>query len=80
MAWNYRVVRRVFKSKRGEDEVTHFIHEAYYSHDGKQISITKDPVVVSGDDLGWVLDRMQRALSRPVIDYDTLEEVKEGEE
>ena len=67
MSWNFRVVRR---------EGEYAIHEAY-NMDGK-IYITENPVSVWGEDmdeLKLTLDTMGEALDKPVINYDTREEI-----
>lgn len=78
--WNYRVVRRVFNEGKPDQEIIFGIHEAYY--DGtKVMSITEDPVEVSGEDKATVrkeLEHMMRALDKPVLNWANMSELKEG--
>ena len=81
--WNHRVVRRVYHHS-GHEEVTYAIHEAHYREEGKgsgKCDITMNPTDVSGesvDDLKWTLEHMLKALDKPVLDYDTREEIADG--
>jgi hypothetical protein len=67
MSWNYRVVR----SPNAEEGIS-AIHEVYCSEaSGEPRSWTENPVDVSAenlDGLRWVLDRMQDALSKPILE------------
>lgn len=77
MTWNYRVVRRACQTQRGP-EYYYGIHSVYYT---KLVptSVTMEPSVPYGDTLEELreeLEKMQKAFAKPVIDYDTLEEVK----
>jgi hypothetical protein len=66
--YNYRVVRH-----QDEDEPGGFvyaIHEVHYAN-GEIISITSEPVPVLGQDLQGILEAMNEARRRPVIDYTT---------
>ena|SRR2546421_10836271 len=81
--WNHRVVRRVYHHGK-QDEVVYSIHEAHYREEGKgsgPCDITMNPTDVSGesvDDLKWTLEHMLKALDKPVLDYDTREEIEDG--
>jgi len=77
-------VRRVYHHS-GHEEVTYAIHEAHYREEGKgsgKCDITMNPTDVSGesvDDLKWTLEHMLKGRStRPVLDYDTREEIADG--
>jgi CBS-domain-containing membrane protein len=64
--WNNRVVRRTYPH-----EVVYAIHEVHYT-DYVPHSVTVDPVPVAGesvDQLRNTLERMLRALDKPVLDY-----------
>ena len=57
------------------------IHEAYYNKRGKLNGLTKEPVTVYSEkgtkkEFNWVLKMMRKAVTRPVIDYDTCKEIK----
>lgn len=80
--WNYRVVRREYEISPGDIEVSYEIHEAHYDiiTDTKPSLISIDPVGVhagSLEGLDLVLSRMKEALRKPVLDYDTREELDE---
>jgi hypothetical protein len=72
--WNYRVVRYIEYG-----EVCYGIHEAHY-YEGQQIpySITETAtsiVAENGNEMQQALTNMQAALTKPVLDYETREEV-----
>lgn len=79
MGWNYRIVRRryPFAPDAGAE---YGIHEAYY-HDGETEphSITQDAVEVCCDEeegvdaLRGVLERMLKALDKPIVRYEDIE-------
>lgn len=80
--WNHRVVRRKLE---GQPDY-YAIHEAYYGIEGEaRVNITTDPVdVATSDDdpdktaiesLRWTLQHMLSSLDKPVLDYDTREEM-----
>lgn len=82
--WNHRVVRRVYNPGTDEEEVEHAIHEAHYEVKGKSsgpCSITTEPVRVYSSEgvagLRQVLERMLAALDKPVLDYETREEISD---
>lgn len=79
--WNHRVVHRRYPDSAEPDEDFYAIHEAHYAEgtpvDGMPRTITVEPVAPSEcslDDLRWVLQRMLRALDKPVIEYDEVGE------
>jgi hypothetical protein len=74
VTWNYRVVHRRLAmddiDPPWQDEYA--IHEVYYDEAGDVKGITEHPVPVIAEDvkgLGWVLDKMRRALNEPVVEY-----------
>lgn len=75
MTWNYRVIRRRFPK---ENQYT--IHEVFYNDaTGKPDGMTEDEVSPSGESLDEFrksMEMYQRAIELPVLDYETLEEVK----
>jgi len=79
VSWNYRVVRRTYWTWGARlDQYTYAIHEAYYGADGKITALTENPVGALSDgerSLAQVLDMMAEALSKPVVDFDTREEL-----
>ena len=75
MWWNYRRVRKTYP---GKDIVSYFIVEAYYT-DGKVDMITVDEMGPWGENEAELLDdfeAMAEAFGKPVLDYDTREEIK----
>jgi hypothetical protein len=92
MSWNYRIVRRRKKLSKSmakklkdnypEGYVESFeIHEAYYNKRGKLDGITKEPVTVYAEkyskaEFNRTLKWMRKAVTKPVIDYDTCKEIK----
>lgn len=80
MSWNYRVVKTVTKIPLGEMDVSYGIHEVYYDSNGTIINISESLAHPISDDLEglrWNLKEMMEACNKPVIDYNTGEEVNE---
>lgn len=79
MTWNYRVVRSPDPVASGADATyTYGIHEVFYDADGKPDGISEYAQDVIGDtvdDVKWLLNKMVDALGKPVLDYDTREEI-----
>jgi hypothetical protein len=79
MAWNYRVVKKVTKIPLGETDISYEIHDVYLDENLDIVNIGRLSFP-RGDDvesLQWSLERMTEACSKPVIDYNTGEEVNE---
>ena len=85
--WNYRMVWH----KAGQLEENPDLkwddylamHEVHYNDAGEIENMTKNPVTVMGDEgkdslnsIRWVLEKMEEATHKPVIDFDTLKEIK----
>jgi hypothetical protein len=70
MSWSYRVIR--VPNETSKSGYSFAIHEVYYSESsGEPRSWTEHSVEVSAEDLDglrWVLDRMQDALSKPILE------------
>jgi hypothetical protein len=77
MAWNYRVVKKVTKIPLGETDITYEIHDVYYDKNLDNPSIGKISLPLSDDveGLRWTLEKMLEACKKPVIDYNTGEEL-----
>jgi len=74
MSWNYRVVRRNY----GDNVEEYGIHEVYYFEGDRLPTITEKAANVWDEDIAglkWRLEEMREALSKPVIDYNTREEI-----
>jgi hypothetical protein len=72
--WNYRVMR-----KKYEDEYTYEIYEVYYNEEGKALLSTEKPIAPLGMDFDELIEDLQmmaNALGKPVLDYETREEIK----
>jgi len=73
MGWNHRVVHRQDITPSGRTEDTYFITEVYYDDSGNPDGLIDDGVVIQSETvqgLEWVLDRMQEALKKPVLERD----------
>jgi hypothetical protein len=78
MSWSYRVIKRVTKIPLGDIDISYGIHEVYYDSNGDIVNISEKPSYVISDDtegLKWQLERMILACKKPVIDYNTGEQV-----
>lgn len=77
--WNHRVVR---KKIEGQPDY-YAIHEAFYTSEKPDITTNPVDVATSDDDpdqtpiesLRWTLEHMLNCLEKPVLDYDTREEI-----
>lgn len=70
MTWNHRVCKKT----EGTDVLFGF-HEAYYNKAGEVAAITAEPIRIfseSVEDLQIILDRLAIAMSKPVLDMDTI--------
>lgn len=77
MSWNYRVVKKTTKIPLGETDITYEIHDVYYDENLDIVNIGRVSFPM-GDDiesLQWSLERMMEACKKPIIDYNTGEEV-----
>jgi hypothetical protein len=77
MSWNYRVVKKVTKIPLGETDTRYEIHDVYCDESLDIVNIGRLSFPM-GDDvksLQWSLERMMEACSKPVIDYNTGEEL-----
>jgi hypothetical protein len=73
------VVRREYPNAADPDErVMYEIHEAYYDDDDRCYAITEEPTPImacSMTDLIETLGRYIRAAEKPVLDYETRQEI-----
>ena len=85
MSWNYRVCKKRFVAFDPDlhdlqDEFSYEIHEVYYADDhpdeDDHICFTStDAIAVHGDSIKAIencIDRMHDALTKPIIDLDTI--------
>jgi len=79
MSWNHRVIRRIYPNVHMDDSILYEVHEVYYDEEGNIGSITQEPINImeeTVDDLRKTVERLTKCLEQPIIDYDTLEEIK----
>jgi hypothetical protein len=77
MGWQYRVVKKVTKIPLGETDITYEIHDVYLDENLDILNIGRLSFPM-GDDvesLQWSLERMMEACKKPVLDYNTGEEL-----
>lgn len=72
MTWNYRVFKETYNKGNDDEEFIFSIRETYYDENGKVNGYTNPiaPFAESLDGLKWVLEKMQIALNKDVIDLD----------
>ena len=78
MSWSYRVIKTVTKIPLGDTDTSYAIHTVYSDENGTIVNISENPAYPIGDDnesLKWQLERMMLACDKPIIDYNTGEEV-----
>jgi len=86
MSWNYRVIRTANKTPEllrknnpdvGEFDIFYTINGVYYDDNGDIVNIGRKSLVIGEDteELKWSLQKMLEACYKPVIDYNTGEEI-----
>jgi hypothetical protein len=77
MSWNYRVVKKVTKIPLGETDISYEIHDVYYDKylDKPSIGRLSFPMGDDVESLQWSLERMLEACKKPILDYNTGEEL-----
>jgi len=78
MSWSYRVVKYVTKIPLGDIDISCAIHSIYTDEYGDIVNISEKPTYPISDDLGGlkdVLSKMIEACDKPLIDYNTGEEL-----
>jgi hypothetical protein len=74
--WNYRVLKTT-DQKTGE--TIYAIHEVYYNDAGRPETCTENSVAPMGESLAELKRDMELyllALSKPILEYDSLEEAE----
>lgn len=75
--WNHRVVRH--KQDDANEPYYWAVHEAHYEG-GECVAIAVEPLrMMTGDGVTgvrWMLQRMRRAVMKPVLDAETLKELE----
>ena len=75
MSWNYRVCKETYKPGTPQEEVSFEIKEVYYNKSGEIWAVSENGASVYGetpDEVNEVLEKMNRATNKEVIDLDTL--------
>jgi hypothetical protein len=78
MSWEYRVVKYVTTIPLGDTDISYAIHSVYYDDNNDIVNISERPQYPMSDDvegLKWTLSKMMEACNKPVIDYNTGEQV-----
>lgn len=78
MSWNYRVFKRIHNHKYlHEPETLYEIREVFYDENGDIVGIADTPDIIahSMEDLKWTLQKMNECCDKPIIDYDSGEEI-----
>ena len=78
MSWNYRITKETKHHKYlHESETIYSIREVYYDENGDIVNMAEMPDVIaeSIDELKNILGRMTECCDKPVIDYNTGEEI-----
>lgn len=78
MSWSYRVVKYVTKIPLGETDISYGVHSVFTDEYGDIVNISERPTYPISDNMDGlmgVLSKMMGACDRPVIDYNTGEEV-----
>jgi hypothetical protein len=78
MSWQYRVVKYVTKIPLGDTDISYAIHSVYMDENEDIVNISERPQYPMSDDLEglkWTLSKMLEACKKPVIDYNTGEEM-----
>lgn len=82
MSWNYRVLKITEDPDYldlDEPIVVYGIHEVYYDENNDIVSMSENPMVLSDniEELKETLVKMINCCEKPVIDYNTGEEIQE---
>ena len=80
MSWNYRITKEIRHHKYLHEPETLFgIREVYYDENGDISGISEMPDIIaeSVDELKNILGRMTECCDKPLIDYNTGEEIQD---
>jgi len=81
-SFEYRIVSKVYPNTHMDDSIIWYIAEIYYDDVGKMVGASDKPIAPMGNsllDLRADFDLIAKAFNNPVIDYETIKEVKETE-
>lgn len=82
MTWNARVMRKkIFVKALSREVISYGIHEVYYNKNGNVNSWTKDAMTLGNseslDELKALHELWGKAFGKPILDYETGEEILE---
>ena len=75
MSWNYRVCKEIYGKGTLYEEIGYTIREVYYDVNGRVTLCTEDSAGLYGEsvnEIKAILERMQEAINKDVIDVDTV--------
>jgi hypothetical protein len=78
MSWNYRLTKETITNKYlAEPEILFGIREVFYDENGDISGFSEEPDIISDsiDGMKDILTKMLESCNKPVIDYNTGEEV-----
>lgn len=78
MGWNYRLTKEIIQDKYlAEPEILYGIREVFYDENGDISGFSEEPDVISDSIEGMkdILIKMLESCNKPVIDYNTAEEI-----
>lgn len=81
MSWNYRITKEVYNHKYlAEPETIYGVREVYYDDNEDIVNFSEKPIII-GDSLQEVKDTLTRMIEccdKPVLDYNTGENIQEA--
>lgn len=80
MSWNYRLTKEIIRNKYlTEPEIIYGIREVFYNENGDISGFSEEPDIISDsiDGMKDILTKMLESCDRPLIDYNTGEEIQE---
>ena len=80
MSWNYRLTKEIIHNKYlAEPEIIYGIREVFYDENGDISGFSEEPDVISDsfDGMKDILTKMLEGCNKPLIDYNTGEEIQE---
>ena len=78
MSWNYRLTKETIRNKHlAEPEILFGIREVFYDENGDISGFSEEPDIISDsiDGMKDILTKMLKSCNKPVIDYNTGEEI-----
>jgi hypothetical protein len=75
MSWNYRLCKTAYRAGTPDEEIELTIREVYYREDGSICSYSENAIAPRAEtpsEMKWVLEKMQEALNKDLVDLDEL--------